>query len=412
MATLQVFLGNTLVGWLTHTTNGGGEFRLAESYKMAYPRPILGQIFLDDLAQVYSSRNRIPAWFSNLLPEGILKQIIVQQLGVNIKNEFQLIHHLGHDLPGAVRMIPEENFLDSEFHTDSMVAAEAIKNQNLLDWHFSLAGVQLKFSAMAEGKGLTIPAHGMGGDWIIKLPDQRYPHVPENEFATMSWAQASGINVPEFKLVPTQEIAGLPLPFIQHYQKQASFAIRRFDRLQNQDGNSVQLTRVHIEDFAQVLGVYPERKYDETNYETLAKISLALLGESGLRDFIYRLVFVIISGNGDAHLKNWSLIYTQPDKAELSPAYDFVSVIQYNEYDKLALNLAKSKEWEKISIESFTRLARKIGFSEKEMEKLVLAAISQIIQTWHHSGKSYYSATQIDCLNRHMQRVPLLQGFI
>ena len=66
---------------------------------------------------------------------------------------------------------------------------------------FSLAGVQLKFSAMGDARGgLTIPARGVGGDWIVKLPSLQFPGVPENEFSMMTLARAVGISVPVVKL--------------------------------------------------------------------------------------------------------------------------------------------------------------------------------------------------------------------
>jgi serine/threonine-protein kinase HipA len=58
---------------------------------------------------------------------------------------------------------------------------------------FSLAGVQLKFSAVMEASGgLTIPAGGMGGSWIVKLPSNRFASVPENEYTMLALARAVG----------------------------------------------------------------------------------------------------------------------------------------------------------------------------------------------------------------------------
>jgi HipA-like protein len=96
------------VGQLNLTRNDGCEFRLLESYKNAYPRPILGQQFLDDPDLVHSSRQRTPPWFSNLLPEGPLRDLIARQAGVSVYREFFLLHHLGEDLPGAVRIVADE----------------------------------------------------------------------------------------------------------------------------------------------------------------------------------------------------------------------------------------------------------------------------------------------------------------
>lgn len=116
--------------------------------------------------------------------------------------------------------------------------------------------------------------------------------------------------------------------------------------------------RIHMEDFSQLLGLYPEEKDWRYNDETVARLIASLAGEAGLAAFVGQLVFVIIAGNGDAHLKNRSLLYRDGIQAELSPAYDLVATIPYQPDDRLALNLAKSKRWEDVSRESFLRLAR------------------------------------------------------
>jgi len=396
---LGVWLNDAPVGQLNLTRNDGCEFRLLESYKNAYPRPILGQQFLDDPDHVHSSRQRTPPWFSNLLPEGPLRELIARQAGVSVYREFFLLHHLGEDLPGAVRIVAAEAFPE-----DAEVALPAAdEHPRADDWHFSLAGVQLKFSALREGRGMTIPVSGTGGDWIIKLPDARFPDVPENEQATMRWAEASGITIPEIQLIPVAEISGLP-PEAVTVAGQTALAVRRFDR-------PLADRRVHIEDFAQILGLYPEQKYASYNYETLANLVYKLAGESGLDEFIRRLVFVVASGNGDAHLKNWSLIYTDGVNARLSPAYDFVSTIQYQADDLLALNLARSKRWQDVTRESFLRLARKIGEDETRMADRLEHAREDIMAAWNASrGDLGYTTQARERISHHLARVPLFSA--
>lgn len=76
---------------------------------------------------------------------------------------------------------------------------------------FSLAGVQLKFSAIQGASGgLIIPASGVGGDRIVKLPSREYAGVPENEFSMMSLARMLGMGVSNIGLVDIDSIAGLP----------------------------------------------------------------------------------------------------------------------------------------------------------------------------------------------------------
>jgi serine/threonine-protein kinase HipA len=170
---------------------------------------------------------------------------------------------------------------------------------------FSLAGVQLKFSALKnEGKhgGLTIPADGVGGAWIVKLPSKQFVGVPENEFSMMTLARRIGIDVPDVRLVELDAIEGLP-EGVERLQGKA-YAVRRFDR--TEDGPK------HIEDFAQVFGRYPDDKYAKASYRNIARVIGIETDEKSIAEFIRRLVFCTLIGNDDMHLKNWSLIYPDP----------------------------------------------------------------------------------------------------
>jgi len=394
---LQVLLNDLPVGTLTLRSGELSEFRLAESYLNTFPRPVLGQQFIDRPREAYRSRVRVPPWFSNLLPEGPLRELVANQAGVPSGREFHLLHFLGEDLPGAVRILGTSALQlalpNLEFDTSSSGFEEGLR--------FSLAGVQLKFSARRHERGLTIPAQGRDGDWIVKLPDARFANVPENEFATMAWAAASGLRVPETALVELSSVSGLPAS-VHSLPERKAYAVRRFDR--SPDG------RIHTEDMAQVLGVFADRKYDAANYETVASIVLAVAGVGELRELLRRLVFVIASGNGDAHLKNWSFMYSPGGDAKLSPAYDLVSTIQYLPNDLLALNLSRSKAWTDVSVQSFTRLARRLAVDERTVVDTVHAAVHDIREGWRTVRRQAgFTAEQQRRLESHMSAIPLLQ---
>lgn len=397
-AALQVLLGELPVGVLVADRNGIFEFRLLTSYLDLYPRPLLGQYFLDDMHAVHRHRARLPPWFSNLLPEGPLRALIAQQAQLREGQEFSLIQRLGGDLPGAVKIQAKTAHAE-----DWQVASAEMQDTDAAKmWHFSLAGVQLKFSAVQQGRGLTVPLSGAGGDWIVKLPDARFADVPRNEFATAQWARACGIDVPETLLLPIADIDGLPAAAAR-FPGQSAFAIRRFDR--PAPGH-----RIHIEDFAQVLGIYPEKKYDHCNYETLAKVILSTVGRAGLDEFIRRLIFDVACGNGDAHLKNWSLIYVDPLRPQLSPAYDLVSTIQYFPQDLLALNLARSKQWTDVSAASFARLARKLDIDPAGIARQVEASVQTILAAWRWGNADFsYTGVERKNMDAHLKSVPLFR---
>ena len=200
---------------------------------------------------------------------------------------------------------------------------------------FSLAGVQLKFSAVMEASGgLTVPAGGMGGSWIVKLPSARFAAVPENEFVMLELARRVGIAVPENRLVDMAKIKGLPEE--ARAPGGHALAVQRFDRVPG--GGSV-----HMEDFAQVFGLFPDDKYRHRSYANIASVLWAESGEEAVYEFVRRLVFSVLIGNADMHLKNWSLLYPDTRTPVLSPAYDFVATLPYIPGDQLALSFGGSR---------------------------------------------------------------------
>ncbi len=214
---------------------------------------------------------------------------------------------------------------------------------------FSLAGVQLKFSALMEASGgLTIPAGGIGGSWIVKLPSARFASVPENEFAMLELARRAGIAVAENQLVDVDKIKGLPQEANTVGGK--ALAVRRFDRLPGGEP-------VHMEDFAQVFGQYPNAKYKFRSYANIAAVLWAESGEEATWEFVRRLVFSVVIGNADMHLKNWSLLYPDRRTPVLSPGYDFVATLPYLPDDTLGLSFGGSRSLSEITPDQMRRFA-------------------------------------------------------
>ena len=168
--------------------------------------------------------------------------------------------------------------------------------------------------------GLTIPAHGVGGSWIVKVPSAQFAAVPENEFVMLELARAVGLQVLTVRLLPVADIRGLPTDIAR--MKGSALAVERFDRAGG-------CRRIHMEDFAQVFGLFPEDKCGHRSYANIASVLWAEAGEADTYEFIRRLVFSVLIGNADMHLKNWSLLYPDGRAPILSPAYDFVSTLPY-----------------------------------------------------------------------------------
>ena len=257
--------------------------------------------------------------------------------------------------------------------------------------------MQLKFSAIREADGgLTIPIHGKGGTWIAKLPSATYSLVPENEYTMLSFARRVGIDVPEIGLTEASEIGKLP-PQVRTDLGNAMY-IKRFDR---SDGG-----RVHSEDFAQIFNQFPADEYKNASYANMLSGIWRTMGQREAEEFIRRLVFAIGIGNADMHLKNWSVIYD--DKTpRLAPAYDSVSTIVYIP-NKLALTIARTKEWEQVSDDLLERFARRAGVPRGVVLDAAHGMVERIRDELPHlNAQGLIPQRFVDVIRRHITRVPL-----
>lgn len=406
--TLEILLHGLPVGHLSADDTGRVSFRLLEEYRRLPQRPVLSQSFEDDLAKVYRGRKGwLPAYFANLVPEGSLRDLIEANLRLPKGDDMALLAAVGQDLPGAVEIrpadvgqgIPDEMTNGEDFQ----VASPAGPRSEEGDLRFSLAGVQLKFSVLRQGDKLALPMHGSGGEWIVKLDSSSFAQVVENEYAILEWARAAGFEVPECHILPA---SALPPELRRHADPGRSvLSIRRYDR----DGGR----RIHQEDFAQVTSRPPRLKYDHVKYEQCALLVRRIVGEEAYFEFIKRLVFVVASGNNDAHLKNWSLIYPDGIRAELSPLYDQVCTIAWPEMPRtLALKLLSIWQLAQVEEATFSRLATQVGADPERTVATVRRTLERIAGTWHlAAGRDVMPREHANALRDYWRTVPLLKRY-
>jgi serine/threonine-protein kinase HipA len=400
IAVLDVLLYGERIGTLTRLPGDRVLFAFTEAYIANRDRATLSLSFKDALGNLITdvrpTQTRLPVFFANLLPEGTMRDYLAARAQVKPEREFFLLATLGQDLPGALVIRPTDSAVPLDESLDTVDSEGEPPSAAAL--HFSLAGVQLKFSALKNARGgLTIPVDGVGGSWIVKLPSTQFPRVPENEFAMMELARRVGISVPDTALVSINEISGLPSGI--NVVGSHAYAIKRFDRAIND-------TRVHIEDFAQVFGVYPERRYDRASYRNIAEVIWTETGEAGIVEFLRRLVFNILIGNADMHLKNWSLIYSDRRHASLAPAYDFVSTIVYLPDDNLALTFVDSKKFSSLTREQFERFAAKARLPAKLTLDTVRETVLRFEEAWRNPPPGIIDETIRAAVERHLQTVP------
>lgn len=397
---LAVRLHGKRIGVITRLAGDRYLFAFDEAYVNDNYRPTLSLSFKSSSGGLVTSVRpysvRLPPFFSNLLPEGHLREYLATRAGVKPDREFFLLATLGADLPGAISVTAVDAAADEDHHHDT--DDDRRNRARMSPLRFSLAGVQLKFSAIMEaGGGLTIPADGIGGSWIVKLPSARFEGVPENEFAMMELARSIGIATPKVKLVSIKGIEGLPQDAGK--MEGRALAVERFDR--KPDGG-----RVHMEDFAQVFGVYADNKYEKRSYSNIAQVLAAETGEEGMYDFVRRLVFSVLIGNADMHLKNWSLLYPDGRKPILAPAYDYVSTIPYLPKDQLALGFGGSKRIDIITPEQIARFADTASLAHSSMWDVVEDTVHKTVDAWKKlDAKDVIEKAVREATDKHIKHV-------
>lgn len=414
--TLEVRLGDLLIGYLTHYPDEKTIFVVDEAYiGMGAARPVLSLSMArpnDDAATEALLRDerhksasvKAPPFFSNLLPEGGLRTRIAQRLKVHEDREFLLLDALGSDLPGAVILNHGDTPEHLRFKRGASIATAGDEPAEL---KFSLGGMQMKFSMLRQGERYTLNMGTKLGDYIVKPPSRDFAALPRVEAATMETARAVGIDVPEVALLPPEQIEDLP-DMSGYPQDEMFYAIRRFDRSEDIEGG-----RIHAEDFAQIFKLRPTQKYGQVNYEMIALTLLRYAGGlSDLKEMARRLAFNVLIGNGDAHIKNWSLIYDKPIRPRLAPAYDLVSTVAYTTHDtSVALNMAGVKHFDVITLDTFAALFARLGLPEQIQEDMmeeVRATIQRVRGDWE--AKFATAGVPDDLIRKveaHIKRIPL-----
>lgn len=267
--------------------------------------------------------------FEMNIPEGYVRYRITEQLRKHIKVDEMLFLSL-QGAGGIGCLSYETPDIEQEEVTGEKLSEiltwqgkdnlfEELINKYLL--HSTLSGVQPK---------VLVPEHNDNQkgafvlpSLIVKTSDENYPELAINEYICMSLAKACQIETPEFWLSNNHQM----------------FVMRRFDL--TAEGHCI-----GMEDMAVLQGKSTDHKY-QGSYESIGK-ALNLYSSSPREDietFFKMVVLSCMVGNGDGHLKNFAMLYNDPDDMRLSPLYDVVNTQIYLPNDTLALNLAKSKDF-------------------------------------------------------------------
>lgn len=191
--------------------------------------------------------------------------------------------------------------------------------------HTSLSGIQKKIAVNVAPGRATLRVAADGGRYILKPQTDTYPFVPQNEHVTTRLAELADIEVSPNGLVPLKDGS-------------LAYIVKRFDRLP--DGH-----KLRQEDFCQLAEQSPKEKYDGSG-EFCVKLLRKYATEPPIEILkLYRLLlFVWWSGNGDMHLKNFSVIADNDGIIRFTPAYDLICTRLVIPNDTLALPVLGKKD--------------------------------------------------------------------
>ena len=286
----------------------------------------------------------LPPVFQMNLPEGFMLEELRNRLAKTLQfDPMVLLAITGSQSPiGRIKVDPSKVL-------DTVINREQAKGERLseiLEWdgrqsifnelvekyvtRAGISGVQPKVLVPLAPEDIsTIESRAAftAHDLIVKSGRQQYPGLAANEFLCMSIAKESGIPVPQFFLSKNKEL----------------FVMRRFDR-------TVQGQPLGFEDIAALGALSSSEKYDRS-YSFIAKIVASFASPehvaSSLKSLFDMVALSCLIGNGDAHLKNFGLLYTDPTTPDcaIAPAYDIVNTTAYIPEDSLALELRGQKSF-------------------------------------------------------------------
>ncbi len=363
----DVYVGRRWAATLDRLPSGV-EFRYTEDHLIGAGTPVASTLPLVR-DPVVTMAGAVPPFFAGLLPEGRRLNALRQAVKTSADDDLSLLIAVGSDTVGDAQIVPHA---DSPTMPSPLVtvtkAWDEIEFSRVLDAAgivdpVALAGIQHKASAGM----ISLPLARAGERFILKVDPPEYPHVVLNEAYMLRQAHAAGLPVVDAEVV--HDATGRP-----------GLLIRRFDRLPRPDGTTHPL---HVEDGAQVLGRYPADKY-AVSFEDVASAltNLCAARPVAARDLYRQACFAWLTGNGDLHAKNLSVLVDPSGEWRVAPAYDIPCTLPYGDH---ILALSVDGRVHGLSRRRLLALGADLGLREAAATTILdrlLVATSTIADDW------------------------------
>jgi serine/threonine-protein kinase HipA len=350
---LRVSINQMEVGTLQEVAGLWGFQYAAEwlAYPLAFPLsphlPLTTEHLLDG-----ASKRPVQWYFDNLLPEEGQRVLLAGDAKLDSADAFGLLAWYGAESAGSMTLLPPEaapqlaeplrplpdDSLEARIRKlpKAPLTHAAIKRM-------SLAGAQHKLAVVLQENALFEPAGATPSTHILKPdhPDEGYPHTVINEWFVMRLAKRLGLVVPEVH---------------RRYVPSPVYLIDRFDRISDDQG----WQRRHVIDACQLLGLDRSFKYSQGSMENLAALANACRSPAVARARLFGwLVFNVLIGNSDAHLKNLSFLVSH-EGVQLAPFYDLLSVATYDSaaFGKKGWPAETQLAWPLLGVRHFSDISR------------------------------------------------------
>ncbi len=337
VASADVYKQGRLAGRLTRTSDGSVVFAYLSEYRDGpSPLAVASTLPVTD-GSVSSPHGSVPAFFAGLLPEGRRLRVLQDAVKTSLDDELTLLLAVGADVPGDVQVVPA-----GAPPTDPPPAVDAVEVATLdfleladeVDRH-ALPGVQDKLSA----EMISTPVATRSGRYILKLDPPDYPYLVQNEDLHLRSATKLKIAVADAQKV-TDRLG------------REGLLVTRFDRVRAGGGR---WERLPLEDATQVLGLPPASKYHIDSERVVAALSGHCTAPAvAVRNLYLQFVFAWLTGNGDLHGKNVSMLGSASGETAIAPMYDLPCTLVYGD-DSLALPVAgrtrgvKARHWREFA---------------------------------------------------------------
>lgn len=330
------------------------------------------------LTDVPFSPAKTKSFFEGLLPEGFSRKAVATWIKADENDYLSILSVLGRECIGAIKIIEGEEDAEADYTALSMDRVRELAEEGatksteiLMETHLSLAGATGKVGLYyddSENKWY-LPQGDALSTHIVKQSHVRLDRIVLNEQLCMQTARLTGIEVPESFII---NIGNGNDP-------EVLFATKRFDRLfsGNRFLGRLQIPeRLHQEDFSQAMGIPANEKYEKTGRHYLRRM-FELIRANAADPVAEQLklwkmiVFHFLIGNTDAHIKNFSLLYSDDlKKISLAPAYDIVSTRVYNLTDEMSISLGGEIHLQRMNRSTFASAAAEAGLTERMALKI------------------------------------------